>query len=54
MSTVFYCEGGLSLKSMSDCSNPNTVAIYQNDLNVLEEVGEHPNIVRLIETSPEA
>ena len=54
MSTVYYCEGGIALKSMGDEANLNEDKIYLNDLNVLREIGEHPYIVRLIDTTEEA
>ena len=54
MSTVYYCEGGIALKSMSEDANPDAVAIYQNDLRVLTHLGDHPNIVRLYDTCEEA
>lgn len=54
MSIVYYCEGGIALKIMSEDANPDAVAIYQNDLQVLTDLGEHPNIVRLYETQDEA
>jgi len=54
MSTVYYCEGGIALKSMSVDANPDAVAIYQNDLKVLSGLSEHPNIVRLYDTTEEA
>ena len=54
MSTVYYCEGGVALKSMGEEANPDAVAIYQNDLKVLSDLGEHPYIVRLHDTMEEA
>lgn len=54
MSTVYYCEGGIALKSMSEDANPDAVVIYQNDLRVLTDLGEHPNIVRLYDTFDDA
>jgi len=39
MSTVYYCEGGIALKSMGEEVNPDAVAIYKNDLNVLNALG---------------
>ena len=54
MSTVYYCEGGIALKSMGDEANLNEDKIYLNDLNVLREIGEHPYIVRLIDTTEDA
>lgn len=54
MSTVFYCEGGIALKTMEEDANPDAVTIYQNDLKVLQSVGQHPYIVRLQQTTDEA
>jgi len=54
MSTVYYCEGGIALKSMGEEANLDAVAIYQNDLKVLRDLGEHPYIVRLYDTTEEA
>lgn len=54
MSTVYYCEGGIALKSMGEEVNPDAVAIYKNDLNVLSALGQHPYIVRLYDTTETA
>jgi len=54
MSTVYYCEGGIALKSMGEEVNPDAVAIYKNDLNVLNALGQHPYIVRLYDTTETA
>ena len=54
MSTVYYCEGGIALKSMGEEVNPDAVAIYKNDLNVLNALGHHPYIVRLYDTTETA
>ena len=54
MSTVFYCEGGIALKSMGEETNQDAIAIYKNDLNVLNALGKHPYIVRLYDTTETA
>ena len=54
MSTVYYCTGGLALKSMGEEACPDAVAIYRNDLQVLHALGKHPYIVKLIDTTDEA
>lgn len=58
MSTVYYCDGKIALKTMGEeeCfSEPSdAVIIYRNDLQVLQSIGQHPNIVRLHETTDEA
>ena len=54
MSTVYYCEGGVALKSMGEASNSEAVKIYQNDLKVLSELGKNPYIVRLHDTMDDA
>jgi len=54
MSTVYYCEGGFALKTMDEDANPDAIAIYQNDLQVLTDIGEHPYIVRLHDRASEA
>ena len=58
MSTVYYCDGKIALKTMGEeeCfSEPSDgVIIYRNDLKVLQSLGQHPNIVRLHETTDEA
>ena len=56
MSTVYYCEGNIALKSMSEEGDvgADAVAIYQNDFKVLGSLGDHPYIVRLINTTDEA
>lgn len=59
MSTVYYCEGGIALKSMGDVESESTdqsqnsdgVAIYKNDLTVLSALGHHPYIVQLYDTA---
>ena len=54
MSTVYYCKGGFALKTMDEDANPDAIAIYQNDLKVLTDLGEHPYIVRLYDRASEA
>ena len=54
MSTVYYCEGGVALKSMGEEANPDAVAIYQNDLKVLSDLGKHPYLVELRATTDTA
>ena len=54
MSTVYYCKGGYALKTMDEDANPDAIAIYQNDLQVLTDLGEHPYIVRLYDRASEA
>ena len=58
MSTVYYCDGKIALKTMGEeeCFNEpsDAVIIYRNDLQVLQSLGQHPNIVRLHETTDEA
>ena len=57
MSTVHYCEGGIALKTMGEeAGDPSdeAVIIYQNDLKVLQSLGQHPYIVRLYDTTDEA
>ena len=57
MSTVYYCEGNIALKSMGDqteAAGADAVAIYKNDFKVLGNLGNHPYIVRLINTTEEA
>ena len=43
MSTVYYCEGKIALKTMGEeeCFNEpsDAVTIYKNDLKVLQSVG---------------
>lgn len=60
MSTVFYCEGAIALKTMGEEGSglsgqvSDAEIIYRNDLKVLQSLGQHPNIVRLYETSDSA
>mmetsp|Transcript_9713 Transcript_9713/g.13277 ORF Transcript_9713/g.13277 Transcript_9713/m.13277 type:complete len:252 (-) Transcript_9713:952-1707(-) len=54
MSTVYYCEGGIALKSMGEETNTDAVAIYKNDLQVLSDLGRHPYIVGLLDMTSEA
>lgn len=50
-STVFYCEGNIAVKTISHDAPRHPTLIYENDLDVLLQCGEHPNIVRLISYS---
>ena len=60
MSAIYYCEGGLALKSMGEEEGPewlsaqDSVTIYQNDYRVLNSLGSHPNIVSLKYSTAEA
>ena len=54
MSTVYYCGGGIALKSMGEEALPDAVAIYKNDLQVLSDLGRHPYIVGLLDMTSEA
>ena len=54
MSTVYYCGGGIALKSMGEEACADAVAIYKNDLQVLSDIGRHPYIVGLLDMTGEA
>ena len=60
MSAIYYCDGGLALKSMGEEEGPewlsaqDSVTIYKNDYRVLNSLGSHPNIVSLKYTTAEA
>ena len=48
---MYYCKGDVAVKTISESAKSNAMMIYLNDLEVLSNVGYHPNIVNLIDQS---